>query len=195
MHVVASWELQKHLLLIQKWLTSIYFQLRGTQSHSIYYTISALFSSQYVASLGMWQEQHREGKSRPLFTLWKNLATYVSRMRTLLLLHFSAASTSFGQHCLGATRAAMCWGHSEQHCLQQDGRMDMVVVQLAFIFLSSNLRMVTPTAMHLNGSKLPNSCFLCCKLNLRSSPNSDKLYKRKKFQPWHGAFSCEDTMK
>lgn len=115
---------------------------------------------------------------------------------TSLLLHFRAAGTSFGQHCLGATRAALCSGHSEQHSLQQDGRMDMAVVQLAFILLSSNPRVVTPTAMHLNGSKLPNSCFQCCKLNLKSLQiNSNKLYKRKQLQPWHGALSCEDTMK
>lgn len=72
----------------------------------------------------------------------------------------------------------------------------MAVVQLAFILLSSNPRVVTPTAMHLNGSKLPNSCFQCCKLNLKSLQiNSNKLYKRKQLQPWHGALSCEDTMK
>lgn len=35
----------------------VYFQLRGTQHHSKCYTISALFSSQYVASLRTWQEK------------------------------------------------------------------------------------------------------------------------------------------
>lgn len=75
--------------------------------------------------------------------------------------NFIALALQSSKHQLWA---ALCRGHLEQHCLQQDGRMDMAVVQLAFIFLSSKARMVSPTAMHLNGSKLPNSCFLCCKL-------------------------------
>lgn len=130
-------------------------------------------------------KQHRKRKNiSDHFLLYgKNVPTYVSCTKTSLLLHFRAAGTSFGQHCLGATRAALCSGHSEQHSLQQDGRMDMAVVQLAFILLSSNPRVVTPTAMHLNGSKLPNSCFQCCKLNLKSSPNQLQQVVQKEATP------------
>lgn len=103
--------------------------------------------------------------------------------KNFIALALQSSRHQLGQHCLGATRAALCSGHSEQHSLQQDGRMDMAVVQLAFILLSSNPRLVTPTAMHLNGSKLPNSCFQCCKLNLKSSPNQLQQVVQKEATP------------
>lgn len=117
MHLVASLELWKHLLLIQKWLTQCLFSAqRNPKPQYILYNFCIIFLSICyipwdVTRASRLYKQHRKRKNRSdHFLLYGKM---FPRMSAAQKLHCSCTSEQQAS-ALGST----AWVQPEQHCAQ-----------------------------------------------------------------------------